>query len=287
MGVILYVLLAGFLPFEENTMIALFLKIKNADFTYPSWFSREVRTLLDKVLVSDPTKRLTLNELKHHQWLVEGLACPDAPGSNGHDESHSNATEAVEASRKEVAAAHAKNPLPSHNRTPPASQPSSPAKPTPPDVVHKNDLTLSARTEALKSSILTASSTSQSSPCHSSGNDRQTSSPSPSPRLADADADSDGNSHTHTHTAPTTTHSPKATAAAAASSVTATAPTSTSTTESSASTATGAAKTTAHGTEHTAVKADVGTKLKGKDEKEKSKDGSAVQTNHQACCVIA
>jgi serine/threonine protein kinase len=39
MGVILYVLLAGFLPFEENTMVALFLKIKNADFTYPSWFT--------------------------------------------------------------------------------------------------------------------------------------------------------------------------------------------------------------------------------------------------------
>jgi serine/threonine protein kinase len=48
MGVILYVLLAGFLPFEENTMVALFLKIKNADFSYPSWFSEAVRQLLDR-----------------------------------------------------------------------------------------------------------------------------------------------------------------------------------------------------------------------------------------------
>jgi len=39
--VILYVLLAGYLPFDENTMVQLFQKIKNADFEYPDWFSDE------------------------------------------------------------------------------------------------------------------------------------------------------------------------------------------------------------------------------------------------------
>ena len=284
MGVILYVLLAGFLPFEENTMIALFLKIKNADFTYPSWFSRDVRTLLDKVLVSDPTKRLTLNELKHHHWLVEGLASPDAPGSTGHDDSHSNATEAVEASRKEVAAAHAKNPLPSHNRTPPASQPPSPTKPTSTstDAGHKSELTNGhngAKVDAIKNLVPTASSTSQSSPNHSSGNDRQ-SSPSPSPRLTEPDKPS-MTSTTSTATAAAAaaidgkaqsipTHGPKATAAGA---VLASAPTSTS-------------STAAHGPEHTAAKNDLATKQRGK-EKEKGKDASTVKTNHQACCSIA
>ena len=38
---ILYVLLAGYLPFDENTMVQLFQKIKNADFEYPDWFSEE------------------------------------------------------------------------------------------------------------------------------------------------------------------------------------------------------------------------------------------------------
>ena len=264
-------------------MIALFLKIKNADFTYPSWFSRDVRTLLDKVLVSDPTKRLTLNELKHHHWLVEGLASPEAPGSTGHDDSHSNATEAVEASRKEVAAAHAKNPLPSHNRTPPASQPPSPTKPTstPADIAHKIDLTNGhgAKSDAIKNSIPTASSTSQSSPNHSSGNDRQ-SSPSPSPRLTESADKPSMTSTTATATAtaaaaaidgkaqPIPTHSPKATAASASAS----APTSTS-------------STATHGPEHTAAKTDqLATKQRGK---EKGKDAAAVKTNHQACCAIA
>ena len=71
-GVILYVLLAGFLPFDESTMAALFRKIQNADYSYPSWFSADVRSLLDQVLVADPARRLTLMEVKHDPWFVAG-----------------------------------------------------------------------------------------------------------------------------------------------------------------------------------------------------------------------
>jgi len=42
-GVILYVLLAGFLPFDEPHMSQLFRKIQKAEFTYPSWFTPQVR----------------------------------------------------------------------------------------------------------------------------------------------------------------------------------------------------------------------------------------------------
>ena len=64
MGVIVFVLLAGYLPFEENTMVQLFLKIKAADFEYPSWFTSGVRDFLDRILVVDPTRRFSLNELR-------------------------------------------------------------------------------------------------------------------------------------------------------------------------------------------------------------------------------
>lgn len=76
-GVILYVLLAGFLPFEESTMVALFQKIKNADFTYPQWFSDGVKQLLDAILVADPHRRLSLKEVRDHPWVVDGEAYPD------------------------------------------------------------------------------------------------------------------------------------------------------------------------------------------------------------------
>ena len=71
-GVILYVLLAGFLPFDESTIVALFAKIQNADFTYPSWFTLEVRSLLDTMLVNDPKVRSSLTQVANHPWTTSG-----------------------------------------------------------------------------------------------------------------------------------------------------------------------------------------------------------------------
>lgn len=44
MGVILYVLLAGFLPFDEPSMSTLFSKIQAADFSYPRYSQRTNNT---------------------------------------------------------------------------------------------------------------------------------------------------------------------------------------------------------------------------------------------------
>lgn len=67
-GVILFVFLAGYLPFDEPTMSALFRKIQAADFEYPSWFSADVIAILDKILVPDPLKRLSLKQIKEEEW---------------------------------------------------------------------------------------------------------------------------------------------------------------------------------------------------------------------------
>lgn len=70
-GVILYVLLAGFLPFDESTIANLFNKIKKAEFTYPSWFSNDVKSVIDSMLVADPKQRVSLTQLKENPWLKE------------------------------------------------------------------------------------------------------------------------------------------------------------------------------------------------------------------------
>jgi serine/threonine protein kinase len=64
--VILYVLLAGFLPFDEPTIMQLFTKIQKAEFTYPSWFTPEIRGVLDQMLVADPKVRIGLAQLREH-----------------------------------------------------------------------------------------------------------------------------------------------------------------------------------------------------------------------------
>jgi len=71
-GVILYVLMAGFLPFDEPTMSALFRKIGKADFSYPTWFDADVRDLLDRILVVDPNKRYKLIDIMNHRWTKLG-----------------------------------------------------------------------------------------------------------------------------------------------------------------------------------------------------------------------
>ncbi|KUF92805.1 Aspartyl aminopeptidase [Phytophthora nicotianae] len=70
MGVILYVLLAGFLPFDEPTMSALFRKIQKAEFSYPSWFTPRVKALLNRILVPDPETRITIKEILCDEWFV-------------------------------------------------------------------------------------------------------------------------------------------------------------------------------------------------------------------------
>jgi serine/threonine protein kinase len=76
MGVILYVLLAGFLPFDEPTMSALFRKIQKAEFSYPSWFTPRVKALLNRILVPDPATRISLAEIMQDDWYVNSTGAP-------------------------------------------------------------------------------------------------------------------------------------------------------------------------------------------------------------------
>lgn len=59
-GVVLYVMLAGCLPFEEPDLATLFRRISRAQYDMPPWFSTEQRQLLGKMLVIDPEERCVL-----------------------------------------------------------------------------------------------------------------------------------------------------------------------------------------------------------------------------------
>ncbi|KAK8953087.1 CBL-interacting protein kinase 6 [Platanthera guangdongensis] len=68
-GVILYVLLAGFLPFQEDNIVAIYRKIHRGDFRCPPWFSSDARRLVVKLLDPNPTSRITVAKLIETPWF--------------------------------------------------------------------------------------------------------------------------------------------------------------------------------------------------------------------------
>ncbi|RDY00133.1 SNF1-related protein kinase catalytic subunit alpha KIN10, partial [Mucuna pruriens] len=68
-GVILYFLLCGTLPFDDEKIPNLFNKIKGGIFILPSHLSPGARDLIPKMLCVDPVKRMTIPEIRQHPWF--------------------------------------------------------------------------------------------------------------------------------------------------------------------------------------------------------------------------
>jgi calcium/calmodulin-dependent protein kinase I len=72
-GVILFILLGGYPPFYDDSEPRLFNKIRRGkfDFNDPAWsnVSDNAKDLLRKLLVVDPSKRLTCEQVRDHPWM--------------------------------------------------------------------------------------------------------------------------------------------------------------------------------------------------------------------------
>ncbi|KAL0300575.1 UNVERIFIED_CONTAM: CBL-interacting serine/threonine-protein kinase [Sesamum radiatum] len=75
-GVILFVLMAGFLPFEESNLMALYKKIFKADFSCPAWFSSSAKKLIKRILDPNPSTRITIAEMLENEWFKKGYKPP-------------------------------------------------------------------------------------------------------------------------------------------------------------------------------------------------------------------
>jgi 5'-AMP-activated protein kinase catalytic alpha subunit len=74
-GVILFVLMAGYLPFNDTNLVLLYRKIAQSNYRCPPWFSIDARKLLARLLDPNPRTRITMSKLKAHPWLQKG-PCP-------------------------------------------------------------------------------------------------------------------------------------------------------------------------------------------------------------------
>ncbi|KAM7184543.1 protein kinase kin1 [Rhypophila sp. PSN 637] len=75
-GVVLFVLVCGKVPFDDQYMPALHQKIKKGVVDYPNWLSSECKHLISRMLVTDPKQRATMQEVMNHPWMLKGYNGP-------------------------------------------------------------------------------------------------------------------------------------------------------------------------------------------------------------------
>ncbi|ESQ52013.1 hypothetical protein EUTSA_v10016543mg [Eutrema salsugineum] len=72
-GVILFVLMAGYLPFDDKNVLVMYKKIYKGQFRCPKWFSPELTRLMNRILDTNPDTRITIPEIMRHRWFKKGF----------------------------------------------------------------------------------------------------------------------------------------------------------------------------------------------------------------------
>ncbi|CAA6671480.1 unnamed protein product [Spirodela intermedia] len=72
-GVILFVLMAGYLPFHDQNVMAMYRKIYKGEFRCPRWFSPELIRLLNRLLDTNPDTRMNIPDIMENRWFKKGF----------------------------------------------------------------------------------------------------------------------------------------------------------------------------------------------------------------------
>ncbi|KAJ9081356.1 hypothetical protein DSO57_1015438 [Entomophthora muscae] len=77
-GVILYAMLAGYLPFDDDpenpegdNINLLYKYILSTPLSFPDYVGSDARDLLRRMLVPDPTKRCKVKDIMNHRWMSQ------------------------------------------------------------------------------------------------------------------------------------------------------------------------------------------------------------------------
>ncbi|XP_010558402.1 PREDICTED: CBL-interacting serine/threonine-protein kinase 14-like [Tarenaya hassleriana] len=71
-GVVLFVLNAGYLPFNDPNLMVMYRKIYKGEFRVPKWTSPELRRLLTRLLDTNPGSRIAVDEIINDPWFRQG-----------------------------------------------------------------------------------------------------------------------------------------------------------------------------------------------------------------------
>ncbi|EFO64541.1 Kinase, CAMK CAMKL [Giardia lamblia P15] len=78
-GIILFAMICGHLPFDHDNTETLYKKIISGVFHIPAHVSPEAADLISKILVVNPDKRITLDEITKHPWYIQCYTGPEEP----------------------------------------------------------------------------------------------------------------------------------------------------------------------------------------------------------------
>ncbi|XP_013868721.1 maternal embryonic leucine zipper kinase [Austrofundulus limnaeus] len=76
MGVLLFALLCGYLPFDDDNCMVLYRKITRGKYDNPQWLSTGSILLLNQMMQVDPKRRLTVRHLLEHPWVMKDYNSP-------------------------------------------------------------------------------------------------------------------------------------------------------------------------------------------------------------------
>uniref|UniRef100_A0AAR2L9B1 non-specific serine/threonine protein kinase n=1 Tax=Pygocentrus nattereri TaxID=42514 RepID=A0AAR2L9B1_PYGNA len=77
LGVVLYVLVCGALPFDGSTLQNLRARVLSGKFRIPFFMSTDCEYLIRHMLVLDPSRRLTMEQICKNKWMKQGDPDPE------------------------------------------------------------------------------------------------------------------------------------------------------------------------------------------------------------------
>ncbi|KAJ4722573.1 Non-specific serine/threonine protein kinase [Melia azedarach] len=72
-GVMLYVMLAGCMPFDDSNLVAMYKKIHRREYEFPSGISKPAKSVIYQLLDPNPKTRMSIEALMNHPWLKKSF----------------------------------------------------------------------------------------------------------------------------------------------------------------------------------------------------------------------
>lgn len=68
-GIVLYAMICGYLPFEDDNSQLLYSKISEGKYTIPDYVSKEGKSMIKRLLTVNPQLRISIEQIKKHPWF--------------------------------------------------------------------------------------------------------------------------------------------------------------------------------------------------------------------------